>query len=123
MFRKVLAMAFVLAVSAQVIPTTAFAQYGGGIPSIIGIVNVQKTDGIVLGASTYQFNKKLAVGSRGDDVIELQKYLTKKGFYRGMLTGYFGPLTLATVKAFQKKNSIPETGLVGPLTRAVLNRG
>ena len=44
----------------------------------------------------------------------------------GLITGYFGPATLAAVKKFQVKYGIassgnPGYGLVGPKTRAKLN--
>ena len=58
---------------------------------------------------------------RGEAVTELQKRLTAEGVYSGPITGYFGPLTFAGVKAYQKKYGISQTGFVGPLTRAKLN--
>lgn len=79
--------------------------------------------GQVLGASTYNFSMNLGVGSRGQDVTELQKFLTAEGVYTGPITGVFGPLTFAGVKAFQAKYGIQQAGVVGPLTRALLNKG
>jgi N-acetylmuramoyl-L-alanine amidase len=38
-------------------------------------------------------------------------------------TGYFGPLTRRAVMAYQKEYRISQTGTVGPITRASLNRG
>ncbi len=63
----------------------------------------------------------LQVGSRGDDVTELQNRLTQEGVYSGPVTGYFGPLTFAAVKAYQNKNGIESIGIVGPKTRTSLN--
>ena len=77
--------------------------------------------GQVLGVTTFNFAKNLSVGSRGDDVTELQNRLTQEGVYSGPITGYFGPLTLAGVKAYQAKYGISQVGAVGPLTRAQLN--
>lgn len=77
--------------------------------------------GQVLGVSTYNFGANLGVGSRGDAVGELQKRLASEGVYSGPVTGYFGKLTLAAVKAYQVKNSLPQTGVVGVLTREALN--
>ncbi len=77
--------------------------------------------GEVLGASSFQFTRELGVGSTGLDVTELQKLLTSLGFYNGPITGYFGPLTQAGVKAFQASKGINQTGYVGPLTLAALN--
>jgi N-acetylmuramoyl-L-alanine amidase len=57
----------------------------------------------------------------GNAVTELQKRLTNEGVYSGPITGYFGPLTSAGVKAYQQKYGISQVGTVGPLTRAKLN--
>jgi peptidoglycan hydrolase-like protein with peptidoglycan-binding domain len=61
----------------------------------------------------------LVVGSKGDDVAALQKFLQTKGFYTyPSITGYFGTVTAKAVAAFQKANGISPPGGVGPLTRA-----
>ncbi len=77
--------------------------------------------GQVLGASAFNFTRILFLGSQGSDVIELQNRLTQEGFYTGPITGYFGPLTEAAVKAYQAAHNLPMTGIVGPLTMAELN--
>lgn len=51
----------------------------------------------------FHFDSILSVGSAGDDVTNLQEALTKNGVYEGPVTGYFGSLTKAGVKAFQEK--------------------
>ena len=59
-----------------------------------------------------------------DDVAALQTFLVGEGYLiPDAVTRFFGPETLAATKAFQKANGIPATGFVGPLTRAVLNKG
>lgn len=79
--------------------------------------------GQVLGASTYAFNNDLSEGTQNDEVKELQERLRAEGFFTfHTSTGFFGPITLAAVKAFQTANGIPATGYVGPLTRAALNK-
>ncbi len=83
-----------------------------------GIGNSQ---GQVLGASSFVFNMNLRRGMRNNDVMELQKALKQLGFFNEEPTGYFGPITLASVKAYQKSKGLPETGFFGPLTRAALN--
>ncbi len=67
----------------------------------------------------------VGIGSRGTDTTELQKILIAEGFLQiPAPVGTFGPLTLAAVKAYQKAHGIsPQSGYVGPLTRAVLNNG
>ena len=61
------------------------------------------------------------IGSSGAQVTALQSKLTDLHIYSGPITGVFGPLTQAAVKAFQKGHGIEATGTVGPLTRAALN--
>ncbi|MDP2651440.1 MAG: peptidoglycan-binding domain-containing protein, partial [bacterium] len=61
-------------------------------------------------------------------VRALQEILVTKGFLIApeeinVVNGYFGPLTLTAVQAFQREYDIfPSNGFVGPLTRAVLHR-
>ena len=62
------------------------------------------------------FNTDLKLGMTSNDVKNLQ---IKLGVTPA--SGYFGPKTLAAVKAFQKTNGIIATGYVGPLTRLALN--
>ena len=82
----------------------------------------EHSTGKVLGATVFRFTKTLQNNSRGNDVIELQKRLTQEGIYSGPITGYFGSLTLAAVKNYQKKNGIETVGIVGPKTRNSLNK-
>lgn len=53
--------------------------------------------------ASFYFDSSLFVGSLGDEVTKLQEALTEDGVYDGPVTGYFGPLTKAGVKAFQEK--------------------
>lgn len=78
--------------------------------------------GQVLGANRYYFTLTLKMGSRGNEVKELQKYLNDLGFDCGPVDGIFGIRTMLAVVKFQVMNGIPATGVVGPLTRAALNR-
>ncbi len=84
--------------------------------------NPNQTQGEVLGEETFKFNKNLKFGSKGNDVTELQKRLTAEGVYTGPITGYFGKLTREAVKKYQKANDLKVDGIVGPKTRAVLNK-
>lgn len=80
--------------------------------------------------SNYQFTRNLDLGSTGEDVRELQKYLNRNGFTisaggagsPGNETTYFGYATQTALIKFQKANNIsPAVGYFGPLTRAVVN--
>ena len=66
---------------------------------------------------SYQEGKPMMAG---DDVKELQNRLLYLGYDCGEADGYFGSLTSAAVRAFQQKNGLVVDGIVGVLTRAVL---
>lgn len=63
----------------------------------------------------------VSIGMRdagSSDVTALQEFLQAQGYLKTSATGYFGPLTLKAVEAFQLDNDISATGYVGILTRA-----
>ncbi|HPW34673.1 MAG TPA: peptidoglycan-binding domain-containing protein [Candidatus Paceibacterota bacterium] len=66
--------------------------------------------------------KNLSFRDEGANVRNLQEMLAWYSdiYPKGIISGYFGPLTQAAVKLFQKKYEISQTGTVGPLTRAKL---
>ncbi len=74
--------------------------------------------------SSFVFQSFLTFGSRGLEVLELQKKLQSLGFFPSTITpnGVFGPATQSAVQAFQKANGIDPLGFVGPATRVALNR-
>jgi peptidoglycan hydrolase-like protein with peptidoglycan-binding domain len=59
----------------------------------------------------------LTLGSVDAEVSALQQFLTEQGF-TVQVVGHFGPQTRAAVRAFQAAHGLPQTGTVGPLTRA-----
>jgi len=69
------------------------------------------------------FSSYLEVGSTGSQVTALQTRLTALGIYSGPITGTFGGLTEAAVKAYQAKHGLTQLGAVGPATRSLLNQG
>ena len=82
--------------------------------------------------STYQFLRNLELGSTGDDVIQLQKFLNTHGFVIALTgagslnheTNRFGTLTKLSLIKYQKSKSItPAAGYFGTVTRGVVNRG
>ena len=72
--------------------------------------------------SGYFFSKLLTLGTSNGDVTQLQKLLTKLGFYSAPVTGYFGTYTQTAVKKFQKAHGLSQVGYVGPSTRTALNK-
>ncbi len=68
------------------------------------------------------FTMDLKYGMDNNEQIRvLQAYLIAEGYLAGSPNGSFYTATQAAVKKFQKAYSLPETGVVGPQTRLVLN--
>ncbi|MBU6232431.1 peptidoglycan-binding protein, partial [Patescibacteria group bacterium] len=78
------------------------------------------------GAQTYQFAANLRVGSTGAEVIALQTWLISNGYDIPAIEsgaakkGMFGSQTKAALEEYQKAEKLPSTGFFGPLTRASL---
>ncbi len=66
----------------------------------------------------------LKYGSRGTEVSALQTFLARDNtiYPQGLVTGYFGSLTKSAVSNFQARNGLSHDGIVGPMTRAVINQ-
>ena len=62
----------------------------------------------------------LKKGSRGDEVVTLQKKLKQWGYYDGAVDGIFGSGTEKAVQYFQRKNGLTVDGIVGTKTAAAL---
>jgi len=58
----------------------------------------------------------LKLGSRGEDVKQLQNRLNQLGFACGAADGIFGNATRAAVINFQKANGLAADGIAGPAT-------
>lgn len=67
--------------------------------------------------------RQLDWGMRGTDVSALQSYLASDSllYPQGLITGYYGPLTVLAVKNFQARYGILRVGRVGPVTLTALN--
>ena len=90
-----------------------------GDTSTIGVTPIT---GQVLGAESFQFTAKLMKGSKGTQVVELQKFLNNAGYDCGTADGSFGPKTESAVISFQSTNNLDADGIVGPQTRVALNK-
>lgn len=55
-------------------------------------------------------------GSTGSDVEELQKMLSKLGYYSGNITGHAGDKTIEAIEAFQERNGLKKDGIAGSAT-------
>lgn len=62
----------------------------------------------------------LIEGSSGESVSQLQARLVELGFAKGSPTGDYASATTASVKLFQGKNGLEETGVADVYTQAVL---
>lgn len=56
------------------------------------------------------------LGSRGQEVKNIQTRLKKWGYYSGTVDGIYGSQTVAAVKKFQKKHGLRVDGIAGPAT-------
>ena len=130
---------FAMALSFVVTPVTASAataeELQAQITSLMATINALQAQLNTTSGSTvstgYTFNTNLTVGSKGADVMNLQKVLNMSADTtvaltgagsKGMETTTFGPATKAAVIKFQTKYGItPAAGYVGAITRAKLN--
>lgn len=62
------------------------------------------------------YMNNLKIGSKGDNVAQLQQFLKGIGLYSGNIDGIFGPKTDAAVRQFQSSQNIKNDGIVGPIT-------
>ncbi|MEO8637573.1 MAG: ice-binding family protein [Candidatus Taylorbacteria bacterium] len=91
------------------------------VPPAISPVGIAP-QGVSLG-SPFTFTRSLTIGSTGDDVVALQKFLIANHFLNiPTPTGYFGPITRSAVVSWQTANAIlPPTGFFGPISLGRLN--
>ncbi|MEZ0209288.1 MAG: immunoglobulin-like domain-containing protein [Candidatus Paceibacterota bacterium] len=88
-----------------------------GLP--ITVASVSTPTGQVLGVAVYNFKRNMRMGSTGDDVQELQKFLASQGYLViKNPTKYFGSMTWNALKKWQKAKGLPSTGYFGPMSRA-----
>ncbi len=70
------------------------------------------------------FHNQMGMNYKGADVLDLQNCLKYIGCMPKEVPNFqnFGPVTLDAVKLYQERNNIPQTGFVGVLTLARLNK-
>lgn len=85
--------------------------------SLAGVANrlIIQNDGAVPALSQ--------LGSRGQEVREIQTKLKSLGFYSGRVDGIYGSVTRSAVKAFQKSVGITADGIAGSKTLLYLGLG
>ena len=70
----------------------------------------------------YNFGTKtLKNGSRGEAVMELQRFLNQVLNLGLVVDGKLGPKTIAVIKKWQKDNGLVSDGLIGPKTKLKMN--
>ena len=70
--------------------------------------------------STYVLSK---VGSRGNEVRQIQTKLKNLGYYKSTIDGIYGNNTKSAVTAFQKSCGLKADGIAGPQTLLYLGLG
>ncbi len=63
------------------------------------------------------------LGSRSDEVTQIQTKLKERGLYAGNIDGIFGTQTQAAVIQFQKQKGLTPDGIAGPATLQALGIG
>jgi hypothetical protein len=97
----------------------------GSIPKarLAAMLNNTQTENTEDSCSKLSLVTTMKRGSKFGEVSLLQEFLNAKGFAAGIVDGLFGPKTDSAVKAFQLANSLVSDGIVGPITRGVINSG
>ncbi len=68
------------------------------------------------------FTQDIKLGDNNLEVEHLQQVLNTVGVHQsGLTSGYFGPLTQTSLKQFQAKYNLPQTGIADSATRAMLD--
>ncbi len=73
-------------------------------------------------AKKFRFTKFLEQGSYGNEVRELQKFLSNAGYYGGAIDSNFGSKTKEALIKFQSDNKLKADGILGYEVRTFLNR-
>ena len=60
------------------------------------------------------------MGAQGEKVMMLQDFLRAEGHFTLASTGYFGPVTVASLKSYQTANGLTPTGMLDTETLAAM---
>lgn len=75
---------------------------------------------LVLSCSSFSVNALSKMGSRSQEVKDIQNALNNRGYYSGNADGIFGTKTRNAVIAFQKDNGLTADGIAGDKTLKAL---
>lgn len=67
-------------------------------------------------------SRNILMGTRGQDVMELQEFLNESGYRDGEVDGVFGPLTRGSLLRFQEENGLQADGIAGEETFALIEK-
>ena len=95
--------------------------FPSGMIQLITVVPVMPTPTVAPVTPTPTPNSLQLGFTDSDAVRAVQKRLKELGFYKSGVDGYFGPVTEAAVKAFQKANGLTVDGKVGEKTLTKMN--
>lgn len=90
--------------------------YGEKVSSLLGQSDKNKVEEAGKNPA-FTLDRVLKRGSRGDDVVKLQRILSSIGYVLD-LDGVFGPMTEECVKTYQACHGLEADGKVGPMTWA-----
>lgn len=91
------------------------------------IIAVILLNAMVISAVAYSYSESTQtlskIGSRGEEVRQVQKKLKELGLYNGSVDGIYGVNTQKAVRQFQKNCGITADGIAGPKTLLYLGLG
>lgn len=85
------------------------------------VITITDSSPNVLGAESFKFTQFLEEGSYGNEVRELQKFLSGAGYDAGNTDGIFGTKVKEAVMKLQTDNNLKVDGIVGFEVRSFLN--
>lgn len=94
-----------------------------GFATVVALLTIFLSVRTVEAESYSAISSQVNIGERSTNVSNLQTFLAGNlsVYPEGLVTGYFGPLTVAAVTRFQNLFGIDPVGRVGPLTLNKIN--